>query len=105
MNTHDIEPLKYGGNRSDDYVTGWNDCYAAIEAYRKRRQSEAEEVCAEAQHIARRLLIAAVFVDGIDIFALPLSSPLFDSLVDYWHRRSHTSLWLTIWRLMPCGVA
>lgn len=36
MNTHDIEPMKYGGNRSDDYVTGWNDCWAAIEADRKQ---------------------------------------------------------------------
>lgn len=37
MNTHDIEPLKYGGAKSDDYVTGWNDCYAAIEHDRKGR--------------------------------------------------------------------
>lgn len=37
MNTHDIEPMKYGVTKSDDYVTGWNDCYAAIEADRKRR--------------------------------------------------------------------
>lgn len=35
MNTYKVEPMKYGGNRSDDYVTGWNDCYAAIEADRK----------------------------------------------------------------------
>lgn len=32
MNTHDIEPMKYGGNKNDDYVTGWNDCWAVIEA-------------------------------------------------------------------------
>lgn len=37
MNTHDIEPMKYGVTKSDDYVTGWNDCYAAIEADRQRR--------------------------------------------------------------------
>lgn len=37
MNTHDIEPLKYGGDKNDDYVTGWNDCWAAIEADRERR--------------------------------------------------------------------
>lgn len=37
MNTHDIEPMKYGTGKNDDYVTGWNDCWAAIEADRKRR--------------------------------------------------------------------
>ena len=37
MNTHDIEPMKYGGNRSDDYVTGWNDCYATTKADRQSR--------------------------------------------------------------------
>src|SRR5690606_24097405 len=49
--------------------------------------------------------LPAMQVHGIDDFRLPLGCPLFDSLVDYLHRRSHTSLWLTIWRLMPCGVA
>lgn len=34
---HNIEPLQYGHDRDDMYVTGWNDCYAAIEADRQRQ--------------------------------------------------------------------
>lgn len=35
MSTHEIEPMKYSVNRSDDYVTGWNDCYAALDHARR----------------------------------------------------------------------
>src|SRR5690606_30597793 len=40
----------------------------------------------------RRRSVAAVFVHGVDDLGLARRGPLFDSLVDYWHRRSHTSL-------------
>ena len=44
MNTHDIELMKYGVTKSDDYVTGWNDCYAAIKADRQARGEPVAEV-------------------------------------------------------------
>lgn len=38
--TKKVEPLKYGGPDSDDYVTGWNDAIAAF-GFKQREASGA----------------------------------------------------------------